>query len=78
MEFEPFVFDVDGFDVEVDADGGDVGVLEDIFAESGEDVGFADATVADDDEFDHVVEVVLLVVDLLQDAFVHGTLDYKI
>ena len=39
--------DIDGFDFEVDADGGQVGTHEIVFAEAQKDVGLADRAVAD-------------------------------
>jgi hypothetical protein len=52
LQFESLVFDGDGFDFEVDADGGDVAGFEEVFAEADEDVGFADAAVTDYDQFE--------------------------
>lgn len=45
------IIDGDGFDLEVDADGGHVAVLEYSIAELGEEVGLTDSTVPDYDHF---------------------------
>jgi hypothetical protein len=45
------VFDLDGFDLEVDADGCNIARLELLFTELHQDVRFANATIADYDQF---------------------------
>ena len=57
LQLELLVVDLDGFDFEVDPDGGDVGLLEVVLAEAHDEVGFADPAVADDDDLGHVVVV---------------------
>lgn len=50
LHFHFFAIEDEGLDFEVDSDGGDVGLFEMIFAEAGDEVGFADTAVADDDD----------------------------
>ena len=50
---------VNGFDFEVDADGGEVGTHEIVLAETKEDVGLADCAVADYQQFCQVVVVLV-------------------
>ena len=57
LQLELLVVDLDGFDFEVDSDGGDVGLLEVVLAEAHDEVGFADPAVANDDDLGHIVVV---------------------
>lgn len=57
LQLELLIVDLDGFDFEVNADGGDVGLLEVVLAEAHDEVGLADAAVANDDDLGHVVVV---------------------
>ena len=65
MHFQSLIFDLDGFDVEVDPDDSHMRLLEDILAEPSEDIGLVYSAIADDDQFDHVVVFVLAVIDFL-------------
>lgn len=47
LELDALAVELDGADLEVDADGGDEGGGEGVFAEAQEAAGFADAGVAD-------------------------------
>ena len=56
LEFDAFPVDFDVFDFEVDADGGDEGGGEGVVGVAEEEAGFADAGIADHEEFAlHVV-----------------------
>ena len=55
MDFDGFVVDYDGFGGELDSDGCFGFEVELVFSETADYVGFADAGVADEDDF--VVEV---------------------
>lgn len=47
LQLDALAVELDGADLEVDADGGDEGGREGVFAEAQEAAGFADAGVAD-------------------------------
>jgi hypothetical protein len=51
LQFDTLAVEVDGADLEVDADGGDEGGGEAVFAEPEEAARFAHARVADQEEF---------------------------
>lgn len=57
LQLDALAIQLDGADLEVDADGGDVRGGEGVFGEAEETVGFADAGVADDEKL-HLREVV--------------------
>lgn len=49
FDFEPFY--QESFDFEIDSNGGDVGVFVGVFAETGDEIGFAYSAISDDDSF---------------------------
>lgn len=55
LQFDLLSSQLDGFDFEVDADGGDEGVVEGIVGEAEENAGLAHAGVADQQQFEQEV-----------------------
>lgn len=63
LQSDFLIMDEYGFDFEVDADSSEVWGHEIVVAEFEEHIGFADSAIADDEQFDEVVIVLV---------FVHG------
>ena len=59
LEFDALVLAEDGLDFEVDADGGDEGGCEGVVRVAEQERRLAHAAVADDQQFEHVVEVLV-------------------
>ena len=59
LQLDPLVLPKDGLDLEVDADGADEGRGERVVGVAEEEGGLADGAVADDEELEHVVEVLV-------------------
>ena len=60
LHFDLDIVDVDGFDFEINPNGGDVGDFVLFVSVAEEDIGFADCRVTDDDNLDKVVVLLLL------------------
>merc|ERR1719431_583935 len=59
LKLHPLILSEDSFDLEVYSDGADEGGGEGVVCVSEEEGGFADGAVADDEELEHVVEVLV-------------------
>ena len=59
LQFDPLVLPEDRLDLEVDADSADKGRGERVVGVAEEEGGLADGAVADDEELEHVVEVLV-------------------
>lgn len=59
LELNPFILAEDGFDFEVDADSGDEGRGERVVGVAEQERRLAHAAVADDQQFEHVVEILI-------------------
>jgi len=55
LELDDLAVELNGADLEVDTDGGDVALSVGVVSEADEQAGLADAGVADDDELEQVV-----------------------
>ena len=51
LHFDPFLIDLEHFDLEIDPNGRYIAVLEHSFAEVGEQIGLPNSTVSNDDDF---------------------------
>ena len=59
LQLDPLVLPEDRLDLEVDADGADEGRGERVVGVAEEEGGLADGAVADDEELEHVVKVLV-------------------
>lgn len=59
LQFDPLVLPEDRLDLEVDADGGDEGRGEGVVGVTEEEARLAHARVADDEQLEHVVKVLV-------------------
>lgn len=67
--FDCFILDEEGFGGKLDTDGGFGIDAEGVVDEPGEEVGFADAGVANDDDLEEVVKLLLPCHKLLNDNY---------
>ena len=57
MHFDFGFIDLDGFEFEVNADGGDIVILKLVLAKLSEEVGFADSCISDNDNLGEIIVV---------------------